>query len=272
MRNVIAGAALTATIVSANAAAAQTREAAPAQMGPQQLRELKELRYQIRQMEGLLEGAVEHGAAVMRDGLRLVLPTDMLLAEEARARGFRLEGYGIFFDVEVPSLQGPLPWSFQALDQSNLGIQSALQTLRSFVDGRGANDVNVQQALRRVEVQMAPMGGAAVSDAGVVGTDRQASAEAQPVVSQQQANQAYRETISIALMDAMLEHSRGLNIGQGEWLSVAARGIGDRPRPGSSDTDGQTWLISVRGSDLKLFLGGELSREDALKRVSVRVF
>ena len=45
-----------------------------------------------------------------------------------------------------------------------------------------------------------------------------------------------------------------------------------RPRPGSSDTDGQTWLISVRGSDLKLFLGGELSREDALKRVSVRVF
>ena len=51
----------------------------------------------------------------------------MLLTENARARGFRLEGYGVFFDVEVPSLEGTLPWSFRTLDQNDLGLDSALQ-------------------------------------------------------------------------------------------------------------------------------------------------
>lgn len=267
MRNVIAAVAVTA--LSASGAAAQTRDAAPPPLAPQQIRELKEQRYQIRQMEALLEGAVEHGATVMRDRLRLVMPADMLLAEDARARGFRLDGYGVFFDVEVPSLQGPLPWSFQTLDQSDLGIQSALDTLRSFVQGRGANDANVQQALRRVELQVRPVNTS--TSVAPQETTPQAPAEVPLPVTQDEANQAYRETISAALIDAMLEHSRGLNIQPNEWLTVAARGSGDRPRLNPSDTDGQTWLIRIQGSDLTLFLGGQLSRDEALKRVLVRI-
>src|SRR5262245_44256832 len=128
MRNVVS-CAVVAVAVSGAGAQAQTRDVSPAPLALQQVRQLKESRYQIGQMERVLEGAVEHGATVMRDRLRLVLPTDMLLTESAQARGFRLDGYGVFFDVEVPSLEGPLPWSFQSLDQNNLGIQSALQTL-----------------------------------------------------------------------------------------------------------------------------------------------
>jgi hypothetical protein len=270
MRNVHVCAIVVGVVAGGSVGWAQTREGAqpvltlpPPQQGPQ----LKESRYQIGQMERLLEGAVEHGATVMRDQLRSVLPADMLLSENARARGFRLEGYGIFFDVEVPSLEGPLPWSFHALDQSNLEIQTALQTIRSFVNGAGANDTNLQQAMKRVELQVAPMGVSSVSATG-----QRPASDAQLPKTQSQANQAYRATISAALVDAMLEHSRGLRIASGEWLTVAARGSESRPRLGPADPDGQTVLISVRGSDLASFLAGQLSREDALQRVEVRVF
>jgi hypothetical protein len=83
------------------------------------------------------------------------MPADMLLTEDARARGFRLDGYGVFFDVEVPSLAGTLPWVYQTLDQSALTLDNALRTLRSFV--QAGNDVDLQQALKRIELQVAPM-------------------------------------------------------------------------------------------------------------------
>ena len=120
---------------------------------------MKEARYQIGQIERLLEGAVEFAATVFRDRLQALMPADMLLTENARARGFRLEGYGVFFDVEVPSLQGTLPWTFRTLDQNDLGLDSALRTLRSFIERSATNDVNLQQALERIELQVAPVAG-----------------------------------------------------------------------------------------------------------------
>src|SRR4051812_11960938 len=110
-------------LVGTTLAAAEAREQAPrvddaravAERRLQDLR-LKESRYQIGQMERLLEGAVEHGATVIKDRLAALMPSDMLLTENARARGFRLDGYGVFFDVAVPSLTGTLPWSFLTLN------------------------------------------------------------------------------------------------------------------------------------------------------------
>jgi hypothetical protein len=269
MRNVLSCAAV-GVLMSSGIAAAQF---APVQPTPQEAREFQESRYQIGQMERLLEGAVEHGATLMRNRLRAVLPADMLLTENARARGFRLQGYGLFFDVEVPSLEGPLPWSFQTLDQNDLGIQAALQTLRSYIQGSAANDTNLQQAMKRVELQVAPIG---VMPMPAGSVSRDGSAQQPPangdLMTQAQANQAYRSTISNALIDAMLEHSRGLGIGASEWLTVAARGSENRPRLAPADPEGQTVLISVQGSDISAFLGGQLTRDEALKRIQVRVF
>src|SRR5207244_3500061 len=99
---------ISSAIVVTGTASAQTREQRNATavqqtvVLEQELR-LKESRYQIGQIERLLEGAVEHGATVIRDRLQAMMPADMLLTENARARGFRLDGYGVFFDVEVPS-------------------------------------------------------------------------------------------------------------------------------------------------------------------------
>jgi hypothetical protein len=243
----------------------------------QQVLALKESRYQIGQMERVLEGAVEHGATVMRDRLQGLMPADMLLADNSRARGFRLEGYGVFFDVEVPSLEGALPWSYQTLDQNNLGIESALRTLRAFIEGAAANDVNLQQAMKRVELQVAPVGTSLVSASTAAPSARGAGGVAGDQLGPDDSllknpDQAYRATISGALVDAMLEHSRGLNIGPAEWLTVAARSGDGRPRLAPADPEGQTVLIRLRGSDLMAFLGGQMSRDEALKRMDIRVF
>src|SRR5260370_19498126 len=115
-------------------------------------------RYEIGQMERVLEGAVEHGAALTRDRLKAVLPPgDTLMSgENARARGFRLDGYGVFFDIVVPQFntETTLAWSVRTLDQNDLGLDSAMKALQTFV--KKAGDANLEQALKRVELQVAP--------------------------------------------------------------------------------------------------------------------
>jgi hypothetical protein len=271
-------------MAGASTALAQTPSAGTAAAGPRpgdsvQLQRLREARYQIGQMERLLEGAVEHGATVMRDRLQAIVPADMLLTENARARGFRLDGYGIFFDVEVPDLGGTLAWSYLTLDQNALGLSAALQTLRSYVQASG-NDVNLQQALKRVELQVSPMATLASNSsdqtAGQVAAaaaDPPVNLTAKPVDDPVLTNpdEAYRTEIREALIDAMLDHSRSLSVGPGEFLTVAARRTDDRPRLGI-DTEARTVVLSVRGSDLAAFLAGQLTRQEARNRIEVRVF
>ena len=57
-------------------------------------------------MEGVLERAVQLGVDNLRRRVRAVMPDDALLQGGApQVRGFRLDGYGVFFDVEVPALR-----------------------------------------------------------------------------------------------------------------------------------------------------------------------
>src|SRR5688572_27027850 len=61
-------------------------------------------RQRIFMMEGVLERAVQLGVENLRRRIRAVMPDDALLQGSApQVRGFRLEGYGVFFDVEVRS-------------------------------------------------------------------------------------------------------------------------------------------------------------------------
>src|ERR1051326_7645332 len=75
--------------------------------------EARQLHYQIDMMERVLEGAVAHGVAGFRDRLQAVAPAapvELLILDSPHVRGFKLEPYGVFFDVEVPSLNGSLTW------------------------------------------------------------------------------------------------------------------------------------------------------------------
>src|SRR5438128_1794130 len=79
--------------------------------------QIDQLRYQIGTMERVLETAVEHGASVWRDRLQALAPVQTLLLDNARVRGYRLEGYGLFFDIDVPSLEMTMLAAFRTLDQ-----------------------------------------------------------------------------------------------------------------------------------------------------------
>jgi hypothetical protein len=259
----------------------QVRAVAPRQN--QSAQQQREQRYQIGVMERVLESAVEHGASIIRDRLDPVLQSQTILLENARVRGFRLDDYGVFFDAEVPSLESSttLYSVFRSLDQNGLGLQSAVKALKSYVDASG--NVELEQAMRRIEVQMPPTdqvsttadvsrravsGSAAVAPAARTGSD-----DANDPILNDPVEAFHAEVIK-ALTDAMLDHSGPLAIGPDEWLTVAARGIEVRPRIGPPDTNAQTFFVSVRGRDLAAFRAGQLSREDASKRVlrEVRVF
>jgi hypothetical protein len=252
----------------------------------------KQQRYQVAQMERVLEGAVEHGATMMRDRLQAVVPpaqAQLLILENAHVRGFRLDGYGVFFDVIVPSLDGSLTWSLRTLDQNDLGLQSALTVLKTRIS---PTDVDVQQALKRIELQVGPtlagltVPAPAVPDArnvtgaaaGVADQAAPAATPAPPDPPQppdpilDDPNEAYREEVIQALVDAMLDHSGPLGIGPNEWVTIAARRNEDRPRLAPADSGAQSVVLRASGADLSAFRAGKISREDAIKLIDRRVF
>ena len=240
---------------------------------------LRQSRYQIGQLERLLEGAVEHGLNMVRERLQSIaqMPADLLVSDNAHARGFRLEGYGVFFDVSVPSFDASMTWSLRTLDQNDLGLESALKAIQNYVKNSG--DVNLEQALRRVELQVNPAtlarSATPQQSAGRTVTASAASTPAAPPPTDPvlaDPDEAYRTEVLQALKDAMLDHSSSLGIGPTEWLTIAAKGNYDRPRLAPADTDSRTRVIRLRGSDLAAFLARQITREEALQRIEVRVF
>ena len=94
LTSLVSGLAVVAAATSAWAQAAPTSRPDPG-----------ELRRQIYLMEGALARAVNTGASRLNQEIRAVVPDMVVLAGESNARGFYLENYGVFFDVEVPVLR-----------------------------------------------------------------------------------------------------------------------------------------------------------------------
>jgi hypothetical protein len=77
-------------------------------------------RQQIAAFEGELENAVLMGTMMLNKRLQASNTGNMvMLAGLTRARGFRLDDYGIVFDVEFPSMRRSMVWSMQELERSN---------------------------------------------------------------------------------------------------------------------------------------------------------
>jgi len=240
---------------------------AVAQTGPRPL-DARQMHYQIGVMERVLEGAVEHGAANWRERLQAVFPdapAQVMILDNPRVRGFRLEAYGVFFDVEVPSLNGTLTWTLLTLDKA------------SPAPAPGSAPVQASTV-----APILPNARRAAGDAPRTPDRPLAAASAAPKAGQNNApinaapsddrilenpNEEYRGEVVQALADAMLDYSGPLAVGDQEWLTIAARGIQDRPRVGPPDSDAQTVMIRVRGADLTAFRAGQLSREDLMRRI-----
>ena len=97
------------TFASAQSPARPPVESTPAQM---------QARQQIAALEGALENAVRQGALMLNKRLQATNTDNMvILAGLTRARGFRLDDYGVVFDVEFPSMRRSVVWSIQELEK-----------------------------------------------------------------------------------------------------------------------------------------------------------
>ncbi|MCA1563211.1 MAG: hypothetical protein LC804_24155 [Acidobacteria bacterium] len=256
----------------ADAAWAQTPPRAASMSEPQYQR-----RYQIKVMEGVLVGAVQHGAEQMGRQMQTYAPNLILMSGTARARGFVLEGYGVFFDVDIPAIRQSVAWTMRTMER-DLGLQGALRELRQHLQTvpDPQQRVALEQALRRLELQVGSPAARlrapadqrqTVRAAGVLPDTDPLPAAAPPL--DDDPNQLYESTVKSALIDAMLDHSGPMAVRSDEWLTVAARDNAGPLMPGEVAV---TLILRIRGSDLAEFLANRLTRDETRKRVEVREF
>ena len=253
-------------------------------------------RYPLVVMEGVLEAAVQHGARVLSRQLQNGMPQMMLMSGNARARGFRLEGYGVFFDVDVPAMRQSIAWSYRTLFPDNEGAATSLDALRKLAATLTdpAQKRELEQEIRRIELRVGPMPsvadairpgapptpGAQASSVSSGTAKRPApspapppvAAAAQPADGVDDPGAAYTDAVRDALIDAMLSYSQQLAIGAEEWLTVAARDASNPRMTGEDPADVTTIFLRVKGSDLKALHEGRLTRDEARKRVEVREY
>jgi hypothetical protein len=220
-------------------------------------------RFQVSVMEGVLERAVENAAQVLNIQLRPMMPELFMWGSGARARGFRLEGYGVFFDVEVPMVRQSLTWSFQVMGRPDDALKALRDHVRTITDAKERNDLD--RALQQIEIQFPASGATRTAGSGAASQASQ-TAPIDP-------DQAYTAAVTTAIVDSMLDHSGPLAIGSDEWLTVAARDYeGQRGVAPDAPYELVTVVMRIKGSDLQAFRAGRLSRDEARKRVELREF
>ncbi len=269
------------------------QEAAPAA-------ERSELRHQIYVMEGALARAVEFGAQRLNRELRTLAPEMFLLAGNAQARGVYLEGYGIFFDVSVPMLRQSMMWSLRMmLQQDDTSTKNAIAELRRHIqtETNPAARQSLESAIARLEAQASPLApvnrpqGGPASGGPANGGNVSAAMRRPDGVPPQAAppapaapsgdtpwlldtNRVYTEAVQRALVDAMIDFSAPMTIGNDEWLTVAARDNEQRDTLAPQDPYEEvvTVLLRIRGADLKEYRAGRIDKEEARKRVRIGEF
>ena len=254
-----------------------------------------EARYQLAIMADVLERAVQQGARLM--SRQLPMSQMMLMGGDARARGFRLEGFGIFFDVDVPAMRQSVVWSWRMLDLTGGGAAGAIEELKAHLKtvSDPAQRRTLDQAIRQLELQLGPSASVADSiradnaprregQATVVAVPRPQGgapapgggapvvAEAPRAAGETDPGQAYTVAVRDALADAMLRYSQSLALGADEWLVVAARDRGE-PGVGADDPFEVTTIqLRIKGADLQAFHAGRITQEEARKRVEVKEY
>ena len=244
-------------------------------------------------MEVLLTRALQQGAEDLARQLKMREPNSAFVTGTGRARGFILDGHGVFFDVDVPGMRQSVIWSAQMLE-----LEQQRQNIQRFLANSSVDDPRRKMAetsLRFIERQMGTAPGeivisnptantqmtprdrvaaVAVADGAPAASESPAAPPAPSLAVPQQLrdpNELYTDSVKNALIDAMLRGSRFLSIRENEWLTVAASDS-DGPQAPGQVNDTSRILISIKGSDLSAFHTGKLTREDVLKRVDVREF
>jgi hypothetical protein len=265
-----------------------TLSAPAAMLGQGRPQEPHARRDQIKLLEGVLQSAAGLGAEQVAKKLQMLEPGVTALAGQPRARGFVLEGYGVFFDVEVPALLQNFVGSLLIL-QRDAQMGASLEALRQVLQTlpQGQERARAEQAFRRVELQLGPVPPQRRSRVPQVNAANTADPAAVPVTTTAPAASPeppenpipadwdplaeYTRAVQTQLIDAMLNYSHSLNLGADEWLTVAAHDSHGPSMPGQID-DSQTIILRVKGSDLAIYAADRTRLDEIRKKVEVRVF
>lgn len=224
-------------------------------------------RAQVRMMESVLASAVRQGAESLAKVMQVSDPGSLIVTGTARARGVVLEGYGVFFDVDVPMMKQSVIWSTQTFLREQQRAE-----LRQLIDSAPDSAVRrlAEQQLRMLERNPSATLAAPAAPSGIaVAATVNENETVAPALKDP--NELYTEAVKTALIDAMLDWHGGLQIGADEWLIVAARDSEGPITPGAVD-DASTIVLRVKGSDLAAFRTKQISKEEARKKVEVREF
>jgi hypothetical protein len=109
-------------------------------------------RDQIASMEGILTAAVRSGAQATARQIQEIQPGLMLFTGTARTRGFALDGYGLFFHVEIPGVRPSVAQLVQGMERERerAGEGRSSRTATSSpvtLDPNAAYTVEVQKKL-----------------------------------------------------------------------------------------------------------------------------
>ena len=251
--------------------------------------QIRTTRQKIFMMEGVLERAVQLGVDNLRRRVRAVMPDDALLQGGVPVvRGFRLEGYGVFFDVEVPALRRSLAWSLRTMNQTGMALARDLAQMRAFVQSIADPSVRDEfdRTLLRIQQQVGPtplLADRVGSQGQVVtaqsvpppGVGQPGSAAVPPEVDSLLLNdpsEAYTQEVKAVLLDAMVENGGPLALGDDEWLTIAARDNAPSDPFMTGDPDVTTLVLRVKGGDLNAFRAGRLTVEQVRSRVQIGEF
>jgi hypothetical protein len=256
-----------AFLALAASASAQTGAAAP------ESEQQRQARAQVSMVEGVLERAVQNGVDNLRRKVREVMPDDALLLQGQlpQVRGFRLEGYGYFFDVEVPGLRPSMAWTLRTMNQTGGVLARDLAQMRRLVQSltdqrvRAELDVTLQRIQRNVVGPTPPPGPERVEAAALAPPP----APPPPVLDP---SETYTQEVKSAIVDAMIQFSGSLDVGANEWLTVAAKDNEPSNPLTQGDPDVMTILLRIKGSDLTAYRAGRLTLDEARARVEVREF
>ena len=215
---------------------------------------------QLLFMEQAFEEAVKYGIRVVEQQLPPFAPGLVFFAGPVQARGFRLDGYGVFFDVEFPVVRRSILWSMRTLSQFDRDMAAAMQDLR-----RAALEESFGRATPATQPAV-PVAPVAVGSAGAGRRDAPRSAPVTPAPPAQVDPQAtYLAALRTALADVLVTYGETVSLDGEEWLTVAARDGRGRIDPASVTTG--TVTLRIRGRDLAAVRDGRLSRQEALARV-----
>jgi hypothetical protein len=167
-------------------------------------------------------------------------------------------------------------WSMQTVQRESM-LGGSLDVLRRALElmpdamKDGLSKQEVQQAFKRVQQQVTPLPGTRPASAldGAPPPGLVAPATVDNIMDDPGGQ--YTEAVKNALIDAMLDYSRAMNIGPEEWLTVAARDDSG-PLVPNQIYESMTILLRIKGSDLAMLAADNSNRAEVRKKVEVRVF